>query len=106
MLAHNGWQPLILQDMTVRVAVLLAAILSPYRLLVVAGGSTALVIGSFAWHMITRPIGERTLSGWALTLAIPFHLGWPLVLVLLLRGDEVGSTFRSCGGCIDRPCAS
>jgi phosphatidate cytidylyltransferase len=94
MFAHRGWRPLIFLSVALSLDFLLAAMLRDQRSLLLEGGISALVIGSFAWLMITRPTIERTLVDWALTLAIPFYLGWPLAFILLLRGDQIGYLSR------------
>ncbi len=94
MFAHRGWRPLILLSVALSLVFFVAAMLPQYRTLLLEAGISALVIGSFAWLMVTRPTIEQTLVDWALTLAIPFYLGWPLAFLLLLRGDTVGYDSR------------
>jgi len=96
MFAHKGWRPLVILSFLLSLVFLVSAMpnFRDYRVLLLETGITALMIGSFAWLMVTRPTIERTLVDWALTLAIPFYLGWPLAFFLLLRGSEPGYTSR------------
>ncbi|HEX6818110.1 MAG TPA: phosphatidate cytidylyltransferase [Ktedonobacterales bacterium] len=94
MFAHRGWHPLVVLSLALSLVFFVAAMLPAYRVLLLEAGISALVIGSFAWLMITRPTIERTLVDWSLTLAIPFYLGWPLAFLLLLRGDTLGYESR------------
>lgn len=94
MFAHRGWHPLVLLSLALSLDFLVAAMLPNVRVLLLEAGISALVIGSFAWLMLTRPTIERTLVDWALTLAIPFYLGWPLAFLLLLRGSTIGYDSR------------
>src|SRR5579884_3251781 len=94
MFAHRGWHPLIPLSVALSLDFFIAMMLPQYRTLLLEAGISGLVIGSFAWLMIARPTIERTLVDWALTLAIPFYLGWPLAFLLVLRGDHVGYDSR------------
>jgi phosphatidate cytidylyltransferase len=90
MFAHKGWYPLTFLSIGLSLDFLVAAMLPGYRLMLIGIGISAFIILSFTWVMVTRPTIERTLIDWALTLAIPFYLGWPMALFLLLRGDQMG----------------
>jgi phosphatidate cytidylyltransferase len=90
MFAHRGWHPLVILSVALSLDFFVAAMLRDYRVILLEAGISALVIGSFAWLMLTRPTIERTLVDWALTLAIPFYIGWPLAFLLLLRDDTIG----------------
>jgi len=94
MFAHRGWYPLVILSVALSLDFFVAAMLPDQRVILLEAGISALVIGSFAWLMLTRPTIERTLVDWALTLAIPFYLGWPLAFLLLLRGDGTGYGVR------------
>ncbi len=96
MFAHRGWHPLVLLSIALSLDFFIAAMLPDpdLRVLLLEAGISALVIGSFVWLMLTRPTIERTLVDWALTLAIPFYLGWPLTFLLLLRDGGVGYDSR------------
>lgn len=95
MLAHRGWRPQMLLSIALGVDFLLAALLPGQRLLIIAGGISASVILSFVSFLWGGENFESALRDWALTLAIPFYIGWPLSLYLVLRGSEFG--FGSTG---------
>ncbi|HET8909458.1 MAG TPA: phosphatidate cytidylyltransferase [Ktedonobacterales bacterium] len=84
------WYPLVIFSGALGVDFLVAAMLPDLRLTLISLGISALIILSFTWLMLTRPTIERTIIDWALTVAIPFYLGWPIALVLVLRGDVMG----------------
>ena len=52
------------------------------------------MVGAFVWLIIVRPASDRTVIDWALTVAIPFYLAWPLALLLLTRGQGIGLQAR------------
>jgi phosphatidate cytidylyltransferase len=90
MFANKGWYPLTFLSFALSLDFLVAAMLPGYRLALVGIGISAFIILSFTWVMVTRPTIERTLIDWALTLAIPFYLGWSMALFLMLRGSTTG----------------
>lgn len=90
MLAHRGWRPQMLISIALGVDFLLAAMLPEQRLLIISGGISASVILSFTAFLFGGESFENALRDWALTLAIPFYLGWPLALFLALRGPDFG----------------
>jgi phosphatidate cytidylyltransferase len=90
MFALRGWHPLTALSSVIGVDFLLAAMLPEQSLVVLAIGLSALVVGPLIWLLATRPMGECTIIEWALTIAISIYLGWPLSLILLLRGGDVG----------------
>lgn len=90
MCAHRGWYPLIPLALALGLDFLVAAMLPAYREPLVALGISAFLVGTFGWLMLTRPTIERTVIDWALTIAIPFYVGWPLACALVLRGNTSG----------------
>ncbi len=92
MFARKGWRPLNGLSVVIGLDFLLAAMLRDTSALLLEVGISALVIGSFVWLLATRPMGAVTVVDWALTLAIPLYLGWPLALLLALRGEGTGPT--------------
>src|SRR5262249_36244229 len=90
MFANRGWYPLTFLSFGLSLDFLVAAMLSDYRPTLVGIVISAFIILSFTWVMVTRPTIERTLIDWALTLAIPFYLGWSMALFLMLRGPQIG----------------
>lgn len=91
MLAQRGWHPIMLLSGAICLDLLLAAMLPAYRLPLLGLGISALVVLSFCWLMLSRKASlEGSLTDWALTLALPFYLGWPLACFLVLRGGTPG----------------
>lgn len=91
MFARRGWRPLSILSAALSLDLLLAAMLPDLRLLLLAIGISSSVIGASVWLIATRPVSDGALVEWALTLAVPFYLGWPLAFVVALRGDRVGT---------------
>lgn len=87
---HRKWYPLVIFSGLLGVDFLVAAMLPDLRLTLITLGISALVVVSFTWVMLTRPTIERTVIDWALTVAIPFYLGWPMAMFLVLRGSVMG----------------
>ena len=91
LLAQRGWHPTIVLSALVCAAFLLAAELPTQRALILELSISALVVGSFTWLIIARKATlEGSLLDWALTVVLPFYLGWPLAYFLLLRGAVPG----------------
>lgn len=90
MLAHRGWRPQMVISIALGTDFLLAAMLPEQRLYILAGGISASVILSFTVFLLGSESFENALRDWALTLAIPLYLGWPLALFLALRGPAFG----------------
>ncbi|GAC1448761.1 MAG: phosphatidate cytidylyltransferase [Ktedonobacterales bacterium] len=91
MLAQRGWHPIMLLCGAICLDLLLAAMLPAYRLPLLGLGISALIVGSFCWLMLSRQATlEGSLTDWALTVALPFYLGWPLAAFLVLRGGTPG----------------
>jgi phosphatidate cytidylyltransferase len=95
MLARRGWRPQMLISIALGADFLLAAMLPEQRLLIISGGISGSVILSFSVFLLGGESFENGLRDWALTLAIPLYLGWPLALFLALRGPDFG--FGSTG---------
>ncbi len=94
MFARKGWQPITVLTTALCLIFFLAALRADVRLPLLAVGISATVAGPFIWLMLTRSPIDRTIIDWALTLAIPLYVGWPLAFVLALRGDAVGYATR------------
>ncbi len=90
MFAHKGWRPQMVISVALGADFLLAAMLPDQRLLIISGGISASVILSFTAFLLGGESFENSLRDWALTLAIPLYLGWPLALFLALRGPDFG----------------
>lgn len=87
---HRKWYPLVIFSGVLGLDFLVAAMFPNLRLAMLSVGISALVILSFSWVMLVRPTIERTVIDWALTVAIPFYLVWPIALLLVLRGSVIG----------------
>lgn len=90
MLAHRGWRPQMFISIALGTDFLFAAMFPEQRLLIIAGGISASVILSFVAFLLGGESFENALRDWALTLAIPLYLGWPLALFVALRGPDFG----------------
>ncbi len=95
MYARKGWRPQIIISMALGVDFLFAAMFPAQRLVIISAGISASVILSFTVFLLASESFENALRDWAMTLAIPFYLGWPLALFLALRGYDFG--FGSTG---------
>ncbi len=90
MLAGDRRRPLSLLSLALSLDFLLAAILPSWRLPLIEGGISILLLLTFTWLLVVRKTLEGSLVDWALTMAVPFYIGWPLSFFLLLRGSQVG----------------
>jgi phosphatidate cytidylyltransferase len=61
------------------------------RTVLIGLGISAMIVLSFSWLMLAR---KATLAGavtaWALSVALPFYVCWPMSYFLLMRGGTVG----------------
>ncbi|HEY7358754.1 MAG TPA: phosphatidate cytidylyltransferase [Ktedonobacterales bacterium] len=90
MLTREGKHPLSYFSLALSVTFLLAAILPTWRTLLIEGGISMLLLLSFTWLLAARKTLDGSLVDWALTMAIPFYIGWPLSFFQLLRGNQIG----------------
>jgi len=90
MFAHKGWRPQLLLSVGLGVVFLVAAELPKQRVLLIFVGISVAIIASFALFLLGRDDFAGAMRDWALTIAAPFYLGWPLALIVLLRGDAFG----------------
>lgn len=94
MLLHVGYHPVMLVSLGLSVLFLLAALFPRWQLLLLEIGLSASLLVTFP-VLFARKEHEGSLVDWALTVAIPIYLGWPLSCFLLLRGFQVGWPFAS-----------
>ena len=91
--ARRGWHPIILLSAAACAAFLASSQLPQQRALILGLSISALLVGSFTWLILSR---KATLDGalldWALTVVLPFYLGWPFAYFLILRGAVPGYT--------------
>ena len=91
MLAQRGMHPITTLSGALCIVFLVAAELPQQRLALVALGISGMLVGSFAWLIISRKASlSGSLTDWALTMVLPIYLGWPLAAFLILRGPTVG----------------
>jgi phosphatidate cytidylyltransferase len=90
MLTGDGKHPLSLLSLALSLVFLLSALLpSSWRSPLIEGGISLLLLLAFSWLLIARQTLDGSLVDWALTMAIPFYIGWPLSAFLRLRGSQV-----------------
>jgi phosphatidate cytidylyltransferase len=96
MFINVGWRPLIILATIIGLLYLVSS--TPpalnYRDLIIEISFSVLMVGAFVWLIIVRPASDRTVIDWALTVAIPFYLAWPLALLVLTRGQGIGLQAR------------
>jgi len=92
MLLHVGYHPVMWMSLGLSLLFLLAAMFSHWRLLLLETGLSASLLVTFP-VLFARKEHDGSLVDWALTVAIPIYLGWPLSLFLLLRGFQPGWPF-------------
>jgi phosphatidate cytidylyltransferase len=90
MLLNAGYHPLIWMSFGLSVLLLLSAMLPPpYRLLLIETGIGCALLLSFLFLLMRKHL-DSSLVDWALTLAIPIYLSWPMSSLLILRGYDPG----------------
>jgi phosphatidate cytidylyltransferase len=96
MFINVGWRPLIILATAIGLLFIISS--TPpalgYRDLLIEVSFSILMVGAFVWLIIIRPASDRTVIDWALTVAIPFYLAWPLALLVLTRGQGIGLQAR------------
>jgi len=96
MFVNVGWRPLIILATIIGLLFIITSTppVLQWRDLLIQIAFTALMVGAFVWLIIVRPASDRTVIDWALTVAIPFYLAWPLALLVLTRGNGIGVQAR------------
>jgi phosphatidate cytidylyltransferase len=91
MLTGAGMRPLSLFSLALSLGFLVAALLpTTERASFIEGGISLLLLLSLTWFLLARKTLDGSLVDWALTMAVPFYIGWPLSFFQLLRGDQIG----------------
>ncbi len=90
MLTGEGMHPLSLFSLALSLVFLVAAILPAWRTPLVEGGISIILLLTFTWLIVIRKTLDGSLVDWALTMAVPFYIGWPLSFFLRLRGSQIG----------------
>lgn len=89
MMVHEGYHPLVLVSCALSLLFMLAAMLPGQRVPMVEIGISVALLASFPFLFFRKKL-EGAMLDWSLTLAIAFYVGWPLSLILVLRGFQVG----------------
>jgi phosphatidate cytidylyltransferase len=90
MLLHAGYRPFIWISLAFGVLFLVAAMFPAYGLALLEWGFGAALVISFLCLLARKQL-DGALTDWALTLAAPLYLGWPMSCFLLLRGSVSGT---------------
>jgi phosphatidate cytidylyltransferase len=88
MLLHSGYRPVLWLSLALSVIFLVSAMFPRWRLLLLEIDLGVALLGSFPFLFVREKL-EGALIDWALTLAFALYLGWPLSLLLLLRGSQI-----------------
>lgn len=89
MMLHEGYHPLISISLLLSLLFLVAAMLPQLRPLLLEAGLALALLITFPLLFFRKQL-DGAMVDWSLTLAIAIYLGWPLSLIPLLRGFEVG----------------
>jgi phosphatidate cytidylyltransferase len=89
MMLHEGYHPLVLVSGALSVLFMLAAMLPQQRLPLLEIGLSVALLASFPFLFLRKSL-EGAMLDWSLTLAIAFYVGWPMSLLLALRGYQTG----------------
>ena len=85
MLLHAGYHPLIVISFALSILFLIAAMFPQQRLFLLEVGIGGALLISFPLLFFREKL-DGAMVDWALTLAISIYLGWPMSMLLLLRG--------------------
>lgn len=89
MMVHEGYRPLVLVSCALSLLFMVAAMLPRQRVPVLEIGISVALLASFPFLFFRKKL-EGAMLDWSLTLAIAFYVGWPMSLLLVLRGSQVG----------------
>lgn len=89
MMLHEGYHPLISISLLLSLLFLVAAMLPQLRSLLLEAGLALALLITFPLLFFRKQL-DGAMVDWSLTLAIAIYLGWPLSLIPLLRGFEIG----------------
>lgn len=90
MVRHQGHRPVVLVSVALSLLFLVSAMLPPpVRLPTLEIGISLALLVSFP-VLFFRKKYDGALLDWSLTIAIAVYLGWPMSLLLVLRGYQVG----------------
>ncbi len=89
MMLHEGYHPLISISLALSLLFLVAAMLPQQRSLLLEIGLSLTLLVTFPLLFFRKQL-DGAMVDWSLTLAIAIYLGWPLSLLLVLRGFHMG----------------
>jgi phosphatidate cytidylyltransferase len=89
MMLHEGYHPLIPVSCALSLLFMVAAMLPQQRLPLLEIGLSVALLASFPFLFFRKSL-EGAMLDWSLTLAIAFYVGWPMSLLLVLRGYQTG----------------
>jgi phosphatidate cytidylyltransferase len=89
MMLHEGYHPLVLISLVLSMLFLVAAMLPMERLVLLESGLSIALLITFPLLFFRKKL-DGAMVDWSLTLAIAVYLGWPLSLLPLLRGYQMG----------------
>jgi phosphatidate cytidylyltransferase len=89
MMLHEGYRPLIPVSCALSLLFMVAAMLPQQRLPLLEIGLSVALLASFPFLFFRKSL-EGAMLDWSLTLAIAFYVGWPMSLLLALRGYQTG----------------
>jgi phosphatidate cytidylyltransferase len=89
MMLHEGYHPLIMISLVLSLLFLVAAMLPQQRPLLLEAGLALALLVTFPLLFFRKQL-DGAMVDWSLTLAIAIYLGWPLSLIPLLRGFQIG----------------
>ncbi len=102
MLVQAGFRPLLWISLGLSLLFLVSAMLPQQRLLLLEAGLALSLLISFTWLLFRKTL-DGVVVDWALTLANALYLGWPMSLLLLLRGNQAGIWMPAVGGWVALP---
>lgn len=85
MLIHAGYRPLIWMSFALSCLFLVAAMFPLQRLLILEVGWSCALLISLPCFFFRKNL-DGVVADWAITLAVPFYLGWSMSFFLVLRG--------------------
>lgn len=89
MMLHEGYHPLISISLILSLFFLVAAMLPQQRPLLLEAGLALALLITFPILFFRKRL-DGAMVDWSLTVAIAIYLGWPLSLIPMLRGFQVG----------------
>lgn len=89
MMLHEGYHPVILVSLALSFLFLVAAMLPQQRLALLEIGISLALLASFPILFFRQKL-EGAMVDWSLTIAIAIYLGWPISMLLVLRGYQIG----------------